>query len=297
MKISAIISDYDGTLCPTSSLYSDNSIPQDLYNILFDISSCIPICIISSKDFNFIGSNVNFAKIISCIMGIETFIFLQKDKEESIDYNFGDNNEILDLIELKNKIRMNGLIKYHINQKENISRNSSVLENLSSVISKNFNDIKIFKKYTFKEKLLAGISIDYRHLFNWENFKFTIEPRILNKIQEFIKINSLSTNNLNIQSYLTHPFIDVYSTYYNKGEILTLIRSLLKLGDNKKILYLGDSENDNSAFKKANLSINIKSDERINTKLDSHYTLEFNELSYFLLKLHKEDFNFTSMSF
>ena len=296
MKISAIISDYDGTLCPTSSLYSDNSIPQDLYNILFDISSCIPICIISSKDFNFIGSNVNFAKIISCIMGIETFIFLQKDKEESIDYNFGDNNEILDLIELKNKIRMNGLIKYHINQKENVSRNSSVLENLSSVISKNFNDIKIFKKYTYREKLLAGISIDYRHLLNWENFKFTIEPRILNKIQEFIKINSLSTNNLNIQSYLTHPFIDVYSTYYNKGDILTLIRSLLKLGDNKKILYLGDSENDNSAFKKADLSINIKSDERINTKLDSHYTLEFNELSYFLLKLHKEDFNFTSMS-
>jgi HAD superfamily hydrolase (TIGR01484 family) len=296
MKISAIISDYDGTLCPTSSLYSDNSIPQDLYNILFDISSCIPICIISSKDFNFIGSNVNFAKIISCIMGIETFIFLQKDKEESIDYNFGDNNEILDLIELKNKIRMNGLIKYHINKKENVSRNSSVLENLSSVISKNFNDIKIFKKYTYREKLLAGISIDYRHLLNWENFKFTIEPRILNKIQEFIKINSLSTNNLNIQSYLTHPFIDVYSTYYNKGDILTLIRSLLKLGDNKKILYLGDSENDNSAFKKADLSINIKSDERINTKLDSHYTLEFNELSYFLLKLHKEDFNFTAMS-
>ncbi|HET9807533.1 MAG TPA: HAD hydrolase family protein [Nitrososphaeraceae archaeon] len=296
MKISAIISDYDGTLCPTSSLYSDNSIPQDLYNILFDISSCIPICIISSKDFNFIGSNVNFAKIISCIMGIETFIFLQKDKEESIDYNFRDNNEILDLIELKNKIRMNGLIKYHINQKENVSRNSSVLENLSSVISKNFNDIKIFKKYTYREKFLAGISIDYRHLLNWENFKFTIEPRILNKIQEFIKINSLSTNNLNIQSYLTHPFIDVYSTYYNKGDILTLIRSLLKLGDNKKILYLGDSENDNSAFKKADLSINIKSDERINTKLDSHYTLEFNELSSFLLKLHKEDFNFTSMS-
>jgi soluble P-type ATPase len=75
-----------------------------------------------------------------------------------------------------------------------------------------------------------------------------------------------------------------------------LIRSLLKLDNNKKILYLGDSENDNSAFKKADLSINIKSDERINTKLDSHYTLEFNQLSYFLLKLHNEDFNFTSMS-
>jgi hydroxymethylpyrimidine pyrophosphatase-like HAD family hydrolase len=118
----------------------------------------------------------------------------------------------------------------------------------------------------------------------------------LDKIQEFITIYSLSTNNFHIQSYLTHPFIDVYSIHYNKGNILTSIRSLLKLGDNKKILYLGDSENDNSAFLKADLSINIKSDERINTKLDSHYTLEFNELSYFLLKLHNENFNFTSMS-
>lgn len=296
MKISAIISDYDGTLCPTSSIYSNNMIPQDLYNILYDISTCIPICIISSKDFNFIGPNVNFAKIISCIMGIETFILLQKDKQELEDYDFGGHNEVLDSIELKNKIRINGSIRYHIHQKENVFRYSSVLENLSSVISKNFNDIKIFKKYTYREKLLAGISIDYRHLLNWENFKLTIEPRILDKIQEFMKINSLSTNNLNIQSYSTHPFIDVYSTHYNKGDILSWIRSLLKLGTNKKILYLGDSENDNSAFKKADLAINIKSDERINTKLDSHYTLEFNQLSYFLLKLHNEDFNFTSMS-
>ena len=296
MKISAIVSDYDGTLCPTSSLYSNNYIPQDLYNILFDISKCIPIGIISSKDFNFIGPNVHFAKIISCIMGVETFIFLQKDNEELVDYSFGDHKEILDLKELKNEIRKNGLTRYYINQKENVFQNSSVLERLSSVITKNFNDIKIFKKYTYREKHLAGISIDYRHLLNWENFKFTIEPRILDKIQEFIKIQSLSTNNFHIQSYLTHPFIDVYSVHYNKGNILTSIRSLLKLGNDKKILYLGDSENDNSAFKKADLSINIKSDERIDTKLDSHYTLEFNELSYFLLKLHNENFNFTSMS-
>jgi len=296
MKISAIVSDYDGTLCPTSSLYSNNYIPQDLYNILFDISKYIPICIISSKDFNFIGPNVNFAKIISCIMGIETFIFLQKDKEEFVDYSFGDHNEILDPIELNNKKRTNDITRYFINQKKNVFQNSSVLEKLSMIISKNFNDIKIFKKYTYKDQYLAGISIDYRHLLNWENYKYTIEPRILDKIQEFIKVHSVSINNLHIQSYLTHPFIDIYSIYYNKGNILTSIRSLLKLDYDKKILYLGDSENDNPAFLKADLSINIKSDERIDTKLDSHYTLEFNELSYFLLKLYNENFNFTSMS-
>ncbi len=101
---------------------------------------------------------------------------------------------------------------------------------------------------------------------------------------------------MNIQTYLTHPFLDIYSIDCNKGDVVTDVRTLLDLGDNKNILYLGDSENDNSAFRKADLSITIKSDERLNTKLDSHYSLEFNELSYFLIKLYKENFNFTSMS-
>ena len=74
MKISALISDYDGTLCPTSSLSFSNSLPEDLHNILLDISKFIPVCIVSSKDFHFLDSCVNFAVIISSIMGIETFL-------------------------------------------------------------------------------------------------------------------------------------------------------------------------------------------------------------------------------
>ena len=34
MKIDAILSDYDGTLCPTTSLTLNNSLPEDLHNIL-----------------------------------------------------------------------------------------------------------------------------------------------------------------------------------------------------------------------------------------------------------------------
>ena len=294
-EISAIVSDYDGTLCPISSLYSNNHIPQDLHSILLDISNYIPVCIITSKEFAFVDPNIHFAKIVSCLMGVETFIFSQKD--DKFDFvEFQEQNEPDLTLTSKNIIKKSSAIRYFIKQKDEIIKNSFLLEKLSLVLSESFNGIKIFKKYTYREKHLAGFSIDFRHLLNWENFKLTIEPRILDKIQEFMKINSLSTNNLNIQSYSTHPFIDVYSTHYNKGDILSWIRSLLKLGTNKKILYLGDSENDNSAFLKADLAINIKSDERINTNLDSHYTLEFNELNYFLLKLHNEDFNFKFIS-
>lgn len=293
MKISAILSDYDGTLCPTSSLTLSNSLPEDIHNILLEISKFIPVCIVSSKDFHFLDSCVNFAMIISSIMGIETFL-LQKSTKE-FNYNF-KSEEFSDPVGLSNEIINNNLHRYRIKQKEKLSENSSIIEELSSVISKNFHDIKILQKYTYKDKILAGVSFDYRHLLKWENYKMNIEPRITDKIYEYIKKNSPLTNTLHIQTYLTHPFLDIYSIDCNKGNVVTEVRKLLNLGSNKNILYLGDSENDNPAFRKADLSISIKSDERINTKLDSHYSLEFNELSYFLIKLFKENFNFNSMS-
>ena len=64
MKISALISDYDGTLCPTASFSFSNSLPEDFHNILLDISKFIPVCIVSSKDFHFLDSCVNFAVIM-----------------------------------------------------------------------------------------------------------------------------------------------------------------------------------------------------------------------------------------
>ena len=294
MKISAILSDYDGTLCPTSSLTLSNSLPEDIHNILLAISKFIPVCIVSSKDFQSLDSCVNFALIISSIMGIETFI-LHKGTEE-FKNNF-KSEALFNSKEVKREILNNNLFTSSVKQKEKLIENSFILEELSLMISKNFYDLKILRKYTYKEKILAGVSFDYRHLLKWEHYKSNIEPRIIDKIYEFIKKNSPQTNTLHIQTYLTHPFLDIYSIDCNKGNVVAELRKLLNLDINKNILYLGDSENDNPAFRKADLSINIKSDERLNTKLDSHYSLEFNELSYFLIKLYKENFHFTSMSF
>jgi HAD superfamily hydrolase (TIGR01484 family) len=285
MKISAILSDYDGTLCPTSSLTLSNSLPEDIHNILLAISKFIPVCIVSSKDLQSLDSCVNFALIISSIMGIETFILHKETKEFKNNFK---SEALFNSKEVKREILNNNLFTSSVKQKEKLIENSFILEELS---------LKILRKYTYKEKILAGVSFDYRHLLKWENFKSNIEPRIIDKIYEFIKKNSPQTNTLHIQTYLTHPFLDIYSIDCNKGNVVAELRKLLNLDINKNILYLGDSENDNPAFRKADLSINIKSDERLNTKLDSHYSLEFNELSYFLIKLYKENFHFTSMSF
>jgi trehalose-6-phosphatase len=87
MKIDAILSDYDGTLCPTSSISQDNSnssiIPERLETIIWNISEKIDICIVSSKDFGFLHRRTKFAKILSCIMGIETLV-LKRHKLKAV---------------------------------------------------------------------------------------------------------------------------------------------------------------------------------------------------------------------
>jgi phosphoserine phosphatase len=60
-------------------------------------------------------------------------------------------------------------------------------------------------------------------------------------------------------------------------------------------MYLGDSENDNPAFRKADVSIGVKSDERLNPNLDCKYTVKFDELTGLLEKLHNDNFVFSGL--
>jgi hydroxymethylpyrimidine pyrophosphatase-like HAD family hydrolase len=66
MQISAIVSDYDGTLCPTGAVRNqdENLIPANVEETLWNISGKIPICIVSSKDFAFLHNRARFANII-----------------------------------------------------------------------------------------------------------------------------------------------------------------------------------------------------------------------------------------
>jgi trehalose-6-phosphatase len=80
-RISAILSDYDGTLSPTDMVRSNmDSIPEQLERILWKVSQRIPICIVSSKDFHFISRRAKFARVLAYILGIETIV-LRKCKK------------------------------------------------------------------------------------------------------------------------------------------------------------------------------------------------------------------------
>jgi trehalose-6-phosphatase len=90
-QIDVILSDYDGTLCSTTSARNGigpvGTIPKELEQILFRISEHIPVCIISSKDFEFLRRRERFASILSCVLGLETV-------NHSPHHNEDENNNI-----------------------------------------------------------------------------------------------------------------------------------------------------------------------------------------------------------
>jgi|SRR5215208_4426272 HAD superfamily hydrolase (TIGR01484 family) len=285
-QIDGILSDYDGTLCPTTSVRSDISlvdpIPQELEQILFHISKRIPVCIISSKDFIFLHKKTRFANILSCVLGIETIIH---------NPHYNNNNEIDNF----DCIRYQRLIA----SSHYLMDNSKLLHNIVEILQNhNYKDIMIKEKYTSNKEILIGLTIDYRHLEDWQSFKDNKEPMLREMIQRSINVNlspnPSSKNRPFIQIYSSHPFLDVYGIECNKGIAFDNILSHLEKKDREaSVMYFGDSENDNPAFRKSDISIGIRSDIRLNPMLDCKYMLDFNQLPLFLRGLIDHDFIFS----
>jgi HAD superfamily hydrolase (TIGR01484 family) len=294
MQISAILSDYDGTLCPTGSIKNqeENLIPADLEDILWNISKRIPICIVSSKDFGFLHAKTKFATIISCIMGIETIALKRHKQEEKIARN-NDGFKCQNNLKCIESIRL-------LSDKKILEVNSSLLASIADHISQNFELVTIEQKLTADRRILAGVTIDWRHIKDWRSFKLESEPRLRKMISEKQRELSIDGNGgkLHIQTYTTHPFIDIYATKCDKGIAFDYVYpEILKMQGKQEqqqnILYLGDSENDNPAFKKADISIGVHSDTRLRPKLDCKYNVCFDKLSAFLKGLLEKDLQFS----
>ena len=142
----------------------------------------------------------------------------------------------------------------------------------------------IEEKYTYDREILIGLTIDYRHLENWQSFKENKEPMLREMIERSINTN-LATNLPSkdrpfIQTYSSYPFLDVYGIECNKGLAFDNVLSHLEeKGRVMNVVYLGDSENDNPAFIKSDIPIGIRSDTRLNPMLDCKYMLNFDQLT------------------
>ncbi|WP_458745393.1 HAD hydrolase family protein [Candidatus Nitrosocosmicus sp. T] len=313
-KIIAILSDYDGTLCPTShiDLQDNNSgfVPGELEDILVDVSSTIPICIISSKDFYFLYKRVRkFSKIISCMLGIET-LFLNdarktNDKDRKVT-NADNSKPQIDSLDIE--IDKLSTFRHLLIDNETIIENSIILKEISSFLEINFPFINVEKKFsTIAKDVVGGITIDWRNdksedwVSNAKKYKKIVKESMYNAFKKAKLVKKESNKNFEyylkkffIQEYATHPFIDIYGTKTSKGDAYDCVVSELFNLNNGigKVLYLGDSENDNPAFRKADISIGINSDTRLRPDLTSKYRLDYQDLPNFLRKLSQNNFEF-----
>lgn len=312
MQIGAILSDYDGTLCPAASVKGngDSKIPPKLEKILWNISKEISICIVSTKDFFFLHDKTKFAKVVSCMMGIETLVLKKQRYSQGLSRKKNIDYDITSITGLHNNDDDFQCIsaRHILSNKQILHNNSRLLCDVVNEISLNFKDISIEQKFTSDKGILAGVTFDYRHnMEDWQSYKRNTEPLLKQAILRKIMLQQQSyptyekdkeNQQLHIQTYTAHPFIDVYNIKSDKAVAYDItISQLASFHDGnvmtKNVLYLGDSENDNPAFRKADVSIGVRSDERVNPRLDSKYILQFSELAVFLEKLQDNEFVFS----
>lgn len=191
---------------------------------------------------------------------------------------------------------------------ETILENSIILNKIASYFEFNHPFLHIEKKFlTIAKDVLGGITIDWRSDtkqewgINSENYK-KIVKKSLYKILKKSQTNKTSNIDFNhyfqkffIQEYSSHPLIDIYGTHISKEYTYDCVVSELSTIniDKGKIIYLGDSENDNPAFRRDDISIGINSDIRLNPNLECTYTIKYKYLSTFMKRLIINNFNFS----
>jgi hydroxymethylpyrimidine pyrophosphatase-like HAD family hydrolase len=303
-SIRAIFSDYDGTLCSASAArdtsLGQSRIPIEIREALQQISEQIPVCIISSKDYFFLKETRIFANIISCLMGIETLSFA------------GNSSNVKD--------HQSPPIRRRLmwgEEESELFAQSNALEEIADRIETepDFRSIIVERKYTYDRRILAGLTVDWRYSNDWGYYRRSVRHYISALVTNLF--HQLVPVHLYLHKYDFHPFLDVYVAEGNKGIAFDLTLSEIpstavvydsgeqnndddRISSNngirsiraEDVLYLGDSENDNPAFRKAGVSIGVRSDSRINLKLECPHTINFDRLAKFLQKLKDSNLRF-----
>ena len=101
-------------------------------------------------------------------MGIETIVLKRRVCNESVHIK-KDSDLLFDA--------------HLITGIDSLTDNSILLTSLAEEISQNFKEIAVDHKYTSKERILVGITIDYRHLEDWLSYKTKLEPHLVQRIQ------------------------------------------------------------------------------------------------------------------
>jgi len=140
------------------------------------------------------------------------------------------------------------------------------------------DNVSVERKETENGDLIA-FCIDWRLAHDWPEAQRKTTP-----ILAFCKEQGLYV----VESSIS-PFANVFPMKVSKGDAFAKVRKEMKVTG--PVIYLGDSEADNSAFELADISIGIKH-RRTVPELLCKYVFEFFELESFVSKLIDADFDF-----
>lgn len=246
MKIEAIFSDYDGTLCPLQVPREEAFIPPKLLHLLENVGRRIPIAVITTKDLGFVAERVPFAQAIAAIGGLELELGASRITDERIQ------------------------------SRAKILREA--YEEATRIIGP--RDEIFLERKTTSEGVLVSFCLDWRLAHDRAEAWLNVRP-ILARFRDV---------GLYVVEREWEPFADVFVTEVNKGTAFARLKKELKL--NGPIMYLGDSEMDNSAFELADVSVAIEHEES-SVPLHAKYSLRFENLPRFIANLLATDFNFS----
>jgi HAD superfamily hydrolase (TIGR01484 family) len=70
-RISGLFTDYDGTLAPDDAPRSQSRVAPQVERQLSRLASMLPIAVITSKDYEFVGRRTRFARAWACASGLD----------------------------------------------------------------------------------------------------------------------------------------------------------------------------------------------------------------------------------
>jgi len=247
IRVKCLSSDYDGTISPINVSRAESRVPLETRVMLRQISSFLPISIITMKDLFFIMPRTPFARAWSAIGGLEMRIGKRVLKRESLEHRLAGISRAVDYA------------KSHITN--------------------------------------AGVEIEEKQDSEGHTVAFCVDwrraqhPKAAKQEAEQVAAYCRELR-LKLIEYETQPFYDVYPVAPDKGWALQEMAN--ELGVKSGVLYMGDSETDNSAFKASTVSIGVVHDETPLHDLNCDYFVRFDDVPDFMNALLVNDFMFDS---
>lgn len=142
-----------------------------------------------------------------------------------------------------------------------------------------------------------GIEVEEKRDMNCRTIAFCVDWRRAQDAEKAMnEANNVAVHceelGLKVVGYGCQPFFDVYPLPVDKGGALE--EMLKELNSKRGVLYMGDTEADNPAFERSDVSVGVVHKETCVEKLACDYLVKFEDVSSFLGRLLANHFLFDS---